>query len=129
MFGVAIARYPPRQRIRSMTGIGRIGPVNRSRYRMDTREHILGNVRRNQLAPRELPTVPAFHRETGPLVSAFEKSLKYMAGEFIGHPPSDFSAYLQEKFPSAKNICSAVPEYSGTSKPEDYTNWSDAAQI
>jgi L-lactate dehydrogenase complex protein LldG len=96
---------------------------------MDTREHILGYVRRNQPAPRELPTVPAFHREPGPLLSAFEKSLKYMAGEFIARPPANFSAYLHEKFPKAKNICSAVPEYSGTSKPEHYSNWSDAADI
>jgi len=96
---------------------------------MDTRELILDNVRRNQPAPRELPAVPVFHREPGPLVSAFEKALKYMAGEFVERPPSDFSAYLHEKFPRAKNICSALPEYSGTSRPEDYNNWSDAAGI
>jgi hypothetical protein len=61
------------------------------------------------------------------MVSAFERSLKYMAGEFVEHPPSDFAAYLRQKFPQAKNICSAVPEYSGNRKPEHYSNWSDAA--
>jgi L-lactate dehydrogenase complex protein LldG len=96
---------------------------------MDTRELVLENVRRNQLAARELPQVPEFHRQTGPLISVFEKSLKYMAGEFIESPPADFSAFLRQKFPQAKNICSAVPEYSGTSQPEDYGNWSDAAGI
>jgi L-lactate dehydrogenase complex protein LldG len=96
---------------------------------MDTREHVLGKVHRNQPAPRELPEVPAFHRETEPLVSAFERSLKYMAGEFVEHPPSDFAAYLHQKFPQAKNICSAVPEYTGNKKPEDYSNWADAADI
>jgi L-lactate dehydrogenase complex protein LldG len=96
---------------------------------MDTREHLLSHVRRNQPGHREVPEVPAFRLEPGPLVLAFERSLKYMAGEFVEHPPSDFSAYLHEKFPKAKNICSAVPEYSGTRKPEDYSNWSDAAEI
>ena len=96
---------------------------------MDTREHILSSVRRNQPALRDLPQVPAFHRETEPLVLVFERSLKYMAGEFVEHPPSDFAAYLRQKFPQAKNICSAVPEYSGNRKPEYYSNWSDAADI
>jgi L-lactate dehydrogenase complex protein LldG len=96
---------------------------------MDTREHVLGKVHRNQPAPRELPEVPAFHREAEPLVSVFERSLKYMAGEFVEHPPSDFAAYLRQKFPQAKNICSAVPEYTGNKKPEDYSNWADAADI
>jgi L-lactate dehydrogenase complex protein LldG len=96
---------------------------------MDTREYILANVRQNQPANRELPAVPEFHRQPESLVSAFERSLKYMAGEFVEHSPSDFSAYLQEKFPNAKTVCSAVPEYSGNRKPEDYHNWPDAAEI
>jgi L-lactate dehydrogenase complex protein LldG len=96
---------------------------------LDTRDYILANVRKNQPANRELPEVPGFHRQPDSLVSEFEKSLKYMAGEFVGCPPSDFSAYLREKFPNAKTICSAVPEYSGNRKPEDYHHWSDAAEI
>ena len=96
---------------------------------MDTREYVLNNVRRNQPALRRLPEVPAFHREAGPLISAFERSLKHMAGEFVEHPPSDFAAYLRQKFPRAKNFCSAVPEYSGNKKPEHYSNWSEAADI
>ena len=96
---------------------------------MDTREYLLANVRKNQPANRELPVVPRFQRQPESLVSEFEKSLKYMAGEFVGHPPSDFSAYLRDKFPNAKYICSATPEYSGNRKPEDYGNWSDAADI
>jgi L-lactate dehydrogenase complex protein LldG len=53
----------------------------------------------------------------------------HTAGEFVDRPPSDFAAYLRNKFPNAKIICSAVPEYSGNRKPEDYTNWSDAHDI
>jgi L-lactate dehydrogenase complex protein LldG len=96
---------------------------------MDTREKILNSVLKNQPAHRELPQVPTFHRNPESLVSAFEKSLKYMAGEFVDRPPSDFAAYLRNKFPNAKIICSAVPEYSGNRKPEDYANWSDAHDI
>jgi len=96
---------------------------------MDTRDEILNSVLKNQPAHRELPQVPMFHRNPESLVSVFEKSLKYMAGEFVDRPPSDFAAYLRNKFPNAKIICSAVPEYSGNRKPEDYTNWADAHDI
>jgi L-lactate dehydrogenase complex protein LldG len=96
---------------------------------MDTRDEILNSVLKNQPAHRELPQVPMFHRNPESLVSVFEKSLKYMAGEFVDRPPSDFAAYLRNKFPDAKIICSAVPEYAGNRKPEDYTNWSDAHDI
>ena len=96
---------------------------------MDTREYILANVRKNQPGNHELPPVSKFHREPESLVAEFERSLKYMAGEFVGSPPTDLAAYLREKFPQAKNFCSAVPEYPGTKKPDDYTNWADAAEI
>jgi L-lactate dehydrogenase complex protein LldG len=96
---------------------------------MDTREEILNSVLKNQPAHRELPQVPMFHRNPESLVSVFEKSLKYMAGEFVDRPPSDFAGWLRNKFPDAKIICSAVPEYSGNRKPEDYANWSDAHDI
>jgi L-lactate dehydrogenase complex protein LldG len=96
---------------------------------MDTRDEILNSVLKNQPTHRELPQVPMFHRNPESLVSVFEKSLKYMAGEFVDRPPSDFAAYLRNKFPDAKIICSAVPEYSGNRKPEDYANWSDAHDI
>lgn len=96
---------------------------------MDTREDILSGVRKNKPMHRELPDVPMFHRNPESLVSEFEKSLKYMAGEFVDRPPSDFTTYLRNKFPSAKIIWSAVPEYAGNRRPEDYTNWADAHDI
>lgn len=96
---------------------------------MDTRDEILNSVLKSQPAHRELPQVPMFHRNPESLVSAFEKSLKYMSGEFVDHPPSDFPGWLRNKFPDAKIICSAVPEYTGNRKPEDYANWSDAHDI
>jgi L-lactate dehydrogenase complex protein LldG len=96
---------------------------------MDTRDEILNSVLKSQPAHRELPQVPMFHRNPESLVSAFEKSLKYMSGEFVDRPPLDFAAYLRNKFPDARIICSAVPEYTGNRKPEDYANWSDAHDI
>ena len=96
---------------------------------METRDEILSSVLKNQPAHRELPQVPLFHRNPESLVSVFGKSLEYMSGEFVDHPPSDFSAWLRNKFPDAKIICSTVPEYSGNRKPEDYTNWSNAHEI
>ena len=96
---------------------------------MDTRDEILNSVLKNQPAHRKLPQVPMFHRNPESLVSVFEKSLKYMAGEFVDRPPSDFAGWLRNKFPDAKIICSAVPEYAGNRKPEDYANWSDAHDI
>jgi L-lactate dehydrogenase complex protein LldG len=96
---------------------------------MDTRDEILNSVLKSQPTHRELPQVPMFHRNPESLVSAFEKSLKYMSGEFVDRPPPDFAAYLRNKFPDAKIICSAVPEYTGNRKPEDYANWSDAHDI
>ena len=83
---------------------------------MDTREDIVSGVHKNQPMHRELPDVPMFHRNPESLVSAFEKSINYMAGEFVDRPLSDFTAYLRNKFPSAKIICSAVPEYAGNRK-------------
>src|SRR6516164_2040817 len=82
---------------------------------MDTREHLLSNIRRNQPAHRELPEVPAFRREPGPLVSAFERSLKYMAGEFVEHPPSDFPLISTESFRKQKTF---VRPYQNTPGPE-----------
>jgi len=77
---------------------------------------------------RELPDVPMFHRNPESLVSAFEKSIKYMAGEFVDRPLSDFTAYLGNKFPSAKIICSAVPEYAGNRKPEN-GEWGQSSRL
>jgi L-lactate dehydrogenase complex protein LldG len=121
-------RCPPRPTRRFISGTVRIGRVN-PQQTVDPREHILASVRKNQPVDRELPAVPAVHRPSESLVSAFERALNYMAGEFVGAPPSDFSAYLHEKFPHAKRICSAVPEYAGNRKPEDYGHWPEAADI
>jgi L-lactate dehydrogenase complex protein LldG len=97
---------------------------------MGIREDILDRVRRNQPAAIPHTDVPDFTRlAKGDLVRTFAKSLEVMAGVLIDKPPNDLGAFLRKQFPKAKNICSAVPEFTGNSKPEDYANWSDAAKI
>ncbi|MBV8116145.1 MAG: LUD domain-containing protein [Silvibacterium sp.] len=97
---------------------------------MGIREDIFDRVRRNQPAAITHPAVPDFTRlAKADLISTFAKSLEIMAGVLIDSPPGDFGTFLRRKFPKAKTICSAVPEYAGTSRPEDYPAWSDAAKI
>jgi len=97
---------------------------------MGIREEILGRVRRNQPAGIPHPEVPDFTRlGKAELIRTFSKSLGVMAGVLIDKPPGDLDEFLRERFPDAKNICSAVTAYAGTSKPENYSVWADAAKI
>jgi len=97
---------------------------------MGIREDILDRVRRNQPAAVIHPEVPDFSRIVrADLIRTFAESLGVLAGVLIETPPADFGAFLRSQFPNAKNICSAVPEFTGNSKPEDYANWADAAKI
>jgi L-lactate dehydrogenase complex protein LldG len=97
---------------------------------MGIREDILYRVRRNQPAAVTHPDVPDFTRIAGAdLIGTFAKSLAVLAGVFVETRPNDLGAFLRKQFPDARNICSAVPEFTGNSKPEDYANWADAAGI
>jgi L-lactate dehydrogenase complex protein LldG len=97
---------------------------------MTARESILQDIRANQPALRTLPVVPKFHSEQPlDLSQLFVQSLKKMAGESVTDYPGDLEAFLQARFPSAKRICSAVPEYKGTCTPADFSLWSDASDI
>jgi L-lactate dehydrogenase complex protein LldG len=97
---------------------------------MINREVILQDVRNNQPSPRDLPEVPKFHSlRPVDLKTLFIESLKELAGEVVTEPPGDFAAFMKTRFPEAKTICSAVPEYAGNSKPEDFPEWGDAGKI
>ena len=97
---------------------------------MNVRDTILQNVRNNLPSPRELPAVPAFHSaQPVDLKERFIAALKELTGEVVTEPPADFEAFLTKRFPDAKTICSAVPEYAGNRKPEDFSRWSDAGSI
>jgi L-lactate dehydrogenase complex protein LldG len=41
----------------------------------------------------------------------------------------DLDSFLRAKFPNAKVICSAIPEYAGTVKPASFSHWSEASTI
>jgi L-lactate dehydrogenase complex protein LldG len=97
---------------------------------MDTREEILDRVRRNAPPAVEKPEVPDFCRLGEPdLIPAFKQSLEVMAGTLVERPPQDFARFLRKQFPHAKTICSNVSEYTGNTRPESYSKWSDAAHI
>jgi L-lactate dehydrogenase complex protein LldG len=97
---------------------------------MNFRDTILENVRNNQPSARELPAIPKFHSEQPvDLKKQFTAALKELYGEVVTEPPADLKAFLKERFPSAKTICSTVPEYTGNSRPEDFARWSDAGSI
>jgi len=97
---------------------------------MAIRTSILQNVRNNQPSPRDLPEVPKFHSEQPvDLKKQFAAALKELAGEVVTEPPADFDLFLRKRFPDAKTICSAVPEYPGNKRPEDFARWSDAGGI
>jgi L-lactate dehydrogenase complex protein LldG len=97
---------------------------------MNFRDAILQNVRHNQPSSRELPAIPKFHSGISvDLKKQFTAALKELYGEVLPEPPADFEEFLRRRFPEAKVICSAVPEYAGNRVPEDFTHWSDASMI
>jgi L-lactate dehydrogenase complex protein LldG len=97
---------------------------------MSFRDTILQNVLNNQPSARELPAVPKFHSgQPVDLKREFTAALKELSGEVVTEPPADFEEFLRKRFPDAKTICSAVPEYAGNRVPEDFVRWSDASSI
>ena len=81
---------------------------------MSSRDEILDRIRRNQPAPQPLPHVPAFDRDTPPLIEVFEAALTRMGGKFVTPPVgSDLGGLVRTLFPDAKAICSATPEVTG----------------
>jgi L-lactate dehydrogenase complex protein LldG len=97
---------------------------------MSFRDTILQNVRNSQPSSRELPAIPNFNSEQPiDLKREFTAALKELYGEVVTEPPADFEEFMRKRFPNAKTICSAVPEYAGNRVPEDFTRWSDASSI
>jgi len=52
-----------------------------------------------------------------------------MAGVVVTDDVPDLDSFLRAKFPDAKVICSAIPEYAGTMKPANLNHWSEASTI
>jgi L-lactate dehydrogenase complex protein LldG len=100
-----------------------------------SRDTILGSVRANQPATQPMPTISHFHasrlhpNQATDLVAAFCESIARMAGVVVEEDVPDLDSFIRAKFPDAKVICSAIPEYEGTIKPTSFNHWSEASEI
>jgi len=95
-----------------------------------SRNTILDSVRANQPAAQSMPTIPHFHTNNPTdLVATFCESIARMAGVVVTDHVPDLDSFLRTKFPNAKVICSAIPEYGGTTQPASLNHWSEASTI
>ena len=95
-----------------------------------SRNTILDSVLANQPPAQSMPTTPNFHtNKPADLVAAFCESIARMAGVVVTDHVPDLGSFLRAKFPDAKVICSAIPEYAGTIKPASLNHWSEASTI
>jgi L-lactate dehydrogenase complex protein LldG len=100
-----------------------------------SRNAILDAVRSSQPASQPMPTIPRFHTSQLPtnqpadLVSTFCESIARMAGVVVTEVMPNLNSFLRAKFPDAKVICSAIPEYAGTIEPASLNHWSEASAI
>jgi L-lactate dehydrogenase complex protein LldG len=91
---------------------------------------ILDSVRANQPATQPMPTISHFHtNKPVDLVATFCESIARMAGTVVPEDVPDLDSFVRTRFPDAKVICSAIPEYAGTIKPADFNHWSEASAI
>ncbi|ALL70321.1 putative L-lactate dehydrogenase (plasmid) [Paraburkholderia caribensis MBA4] len=82
---------------------------------MSSRNLILSRLREAQPSSRPLPQVPMFAGDLPPAVEAFKDSLARLGGAWCEPPDDgDVDKFIQERFPDALVICSAVPEVEGT---------------
>jgi L-lactate dehydrogenase complex protein LldG len=99
-----------------------------------SRNTILDSVRANEPATQPMPTIPHFHtNQPVDLVATFCASIARMAGvvatDVLDNDVPNLDSFLRAKFPDAKVICSAIPEYAGTIKPTSFNHWSEASTI
>ena len=95
-----------------------------------SRNTILDTVRGNQPVAQPMPTIPHFHtNKPADLVSTFCESIARMAGVVVTEVVPNLNSFLRAKFPDAKVICSATPEYAGTIEPASLNHWSEASAI
>ena len=82
---------------------------------MTTRDDVLARIRRNQPAPVVLPPVPTFDGAEVPLLDGFKAGVERMGGKVLEAPGGKgLEALVRSLHPSAKVVCSAVPEVKGT---------------
>lgn len=94
------------------------------------RNSILDAVRKNQPLSRPMPVIPRFHTTAqGDRVALFSEGVVRMAGVVIADGVDNLDSFLSNRFPDAKVICSATPEYEGTMRPSSLNRWSEASTI
>jgi L-lactate dehydrogenase complex protein LldG len=87
---------------------------------MNSRDAILGKIRRAQRSPVDLPSVPMYDAHRPDAQKQFPELLAVMGGIWVDAPADgDIEALIRARFPSAKVVCSAVPEVAGTRRIED----------
>jgi L-lactate dehydrogenase complex protein LldG len=95
-----------------------------------SRNRILDSVRASQPAARSMPIISHFQTSTpADLVTTFCQSISRMAGVVVTDDVPDLDSFLRTRFPDAKVICSAIPEYAGTITPASLNHWSEASTI
>ena len=95
-----------------------------------SRNRILDSVRANQPAVRSMPIISHFHTSTpADLVATFRQSIARMAGVVVTDDVPYLDSFLRARFPDAKVVCSAIPEYAGTITPASPNHWSEASTI
>jgi L-lactate dehydrogenase complex protein LldG len=84
---------------------------------MNARDEVLARVRRHTPLARPLPEWPAFARGGDPADARYERfaaALQRMGGHVADvAPAAPLDAWLRERFPQARVVCSAVPELAG----------------
>jgi L-lactate dehydrogenase complex protein LldG len=96
-----------------------------------SRESILADIRKNLPQQRiSRPEIPAFLNPDRPLRAIFEEHLtKAGAVAHAVASPAEAAAKLATLHPSAKVVCSAVPEIVGTRRVEDVHNPHELADV
>jgi L-lactate dehydrogenase complex protein LldG len=95
-----------------------------------SRNTILDAVRGNQPVAQPMPKIPHFHsNQPSDLVKIFLESIARMAGVVVTEDVPDLDSFLRSRFPDAKVICSAIPEYTGTIQPASLNDWAEASTI
>ena len=96
---------------------------------MNAREDILTAIRDRGPASRERPRVPDFSQGPADLAGLFTAALARLDGQAIPPPPAGLQTWLAATFPDATQICSAVPEVTGTITPHQFPDWAAPADI
>src|SRR5580692_1000988 len=95
-----------------------------------SRNTILDSIRSNQPSRQPMPAIPHFHtNQSANLVAKFSESIARMAGVVVADNVLDLNSFIESKFPNARIICSAIPDYAGTIKPANLNHWSEASTI